>query len=740
MILSELLQYDLSGEKPGFKRTNMRYAVFTNKQVLYLKEPAYANSIVVYKADENFNKEATPLTQGVEYSISGIYESTCRDFDAESHARVMCAAYPYATTADTVAVEGKTYYKHNTVNERFYKVSDLTAGTILQANTYYERISGGWNAKLISKIQMLITGNASNPTHVIVEYQAYKNTLNDVYGDGEGPLYSPGLMRTVIERINELERTTTSSIVAESQTFSSCLEVDLTGIKEENFIKQEKHVVDTTADKFVIRPINGSFYNYTGDNLKLTFVSIDGSTTKTLIRDTGDGSGDYDVVGLNYAKTAMSEPTGGVYEFIALKQALVGYVFVDYHAFGGEVSVADITQIKDDLVSLRQTIDNTNLLTTDNLPKSVLIANMIDRLDALEHQLQHYRTQTFIYTSLENSDKWVNIAYVDSHPWMDSAPVPDHEVGKFQIQIQQMNSSTASIQTGPTEAVNSRTSRDLELQFSYEPIRNAVGAISRLVIRAKDMHMDTPAFEENGGLYGIKQLTPKFRVITNAVKLGETVPSFNNGVVVQMSIVSAAEYKYIVTVSDKTAAKSPWTLVDSLNDERDDASEFCQFNNATWSIGTGSVSNIIPVYGTGLILWRGALPVTLFNEEYENQSAIYGSVETNSNSLCIFDKQSINSIEYDAIKKIRVQVYDRHTCGYITAETAELQRIINDTGSNTVGVSGSIMYFLGDMCEISVKIYDSSSTEHKNRISVCGYCGSNSVACDRFYLTGIVIL
>ena len=60
MKLSEFVQYDLSGERSNFKRMDVRFSVFTNNQVLYLNEPAYANSIKLYYANSNFEKVESP--------------------------------------------------------------------------------------------------------------------------------------------------------------------------------------------------------------------------------------------------------------------------------------------------------------------------------------------------------------------------------------------------------------------------------------------------------------------------------------------------------------------------------------------------------------------------------------------------------------------------------------------------------------------------------------------------------
>ena len=735
MKLSEFVQYDLSGERSNFKRMDVRFSVFTNNQVLYLNEPAYANSIKLYYANSNFEKVESPsLVRGTHYTWEGTYEKNCRDYNAESHARVLYTSWPYRLTEDETAQNGKSYYLFNEYNETYYEDTNLNIGDSLAGKNYFEKLSGNWDAVLVNKIQLLISGSTTNLKNIIAEYQSYKNNLADVYGDGEGPLYSPGLMRTVIERINDLSNERMSSIVAENKAYSSCLEIDLTGKKSENFIKNEQHLVDTTSDKFVIRPINGSFYRYPGDDLKVVFVDPSNTTTKTLSQETGDGAGDYEVIGVNYSKTAMSEPTGGVYEFIALKKAFVGQVFIDYHAFGGEVSVADITNIQNDIVALKDKINNDGLLTTSNIKKSILITNMLDRLDALEHQLEHYRKQTFLYTS-GPTDKWVNIAYVSSNPWMDNSPIPDNEVCKLQMEVQQFNQADAPSQTSPTSSkIKTRASLDLEFKFSYEPVRDTESKIVGVLVKTKEVHMSHPTFEDSGLLYFYQRLTPKFRIITNAVAIGETEPKFNNGIMLQMSLTSLTENHCFVSVSDKTAAKSPWTLVDSQNNERYDQSNETQFNNSVWTSGTGITSNVKPVYGNGYAVFRGSIRMVDINTEYDNDAITPNTSESGGTTIGTTILKS--DLIPESVNGIRIRVHDRNNNSEIVAESTDL-RYIADSAGILKSVEGYISYFMEDMCGIRIRIYIDELSNIKAAIE--GYCGTNSAENDRFYLTGIDI-
>jgi hypothetical protein len=265
-------------------------------------------------------------------------------------------------------------------------------------------------------------------------------------------------------------------------------------------------------------------------------------------------------------------------------------------------------------------------------------------------------------------------------------------------------------------------------------------------MRIKEMHMSGTTFEDEGGAYFYKRVTPKFRIITNAVKSGESTPNFNNGLMVQMALTSQVPTKCMVVVSDKTDAKSPWTLVDTLNNERYDDSDLSQFNGATWNSGTGIASNIVQVYGNGYSIFRGAIDVNMFNSDYIDESQLYGDETVNEATLLRGGSKGLlltlcslkPDIQLDAISKIRIQLYDRHTCGYIEVETSALKEIRSEDAYALIGLSGSVMYYMDDMCGLSVQIRKIGDSLGSLRL--LGFCGSNSAVCSRFCLTGIDIM
>ena len=205
MILSDLLQYDLSGEKADFKKENVRFSIYTSGQTIYLNEPAYANSVKIWKVTDYATEAGkTAWSVGNQFQHDGIYDVECRDSEAESYARVLYASWPYRKTEDTTKIASKDYYLWNEYTQQFYKDTNIATGDPLTEN-HFEKITNSWNAKLVNKIHINTTGTTANPLKIIVSYQRFKKSATDITGDGEGPLYSPGLMRTVIEKLNSLE-------------------------------------------------------------------------------------------------------------------------------------------------------------------------------------------------------------------------------------------------------------------------------------------------------------------------------------------------------------------------------------------------------------------------------------------------------------------------------------------------------------------------------------------------------
>ena len=624
-----------------------------------------------------------------------------------SHAQVRLKFYPYIPTLDSTVQAEAVYYRYNEYNEQFYRVTDPPAvGQPIPDNvTYFEKLDSdvGWDYQLIN--QIVIPKIVTSPYYISIDYQAYHRPFASVKGDGEGPMYSPGLMRSVIERVDELSIGRYDNVVAKSDGAIHCLAMDLTGHNPDNFIQHEKHLVNTSDNKFVIRPICGSFYRFNGADLQLVYAANDTSAAVVLQPETGDGSGDYEVIGLNHTKTAMSEPTGGVYEFIILKKAFVGNVYVDYHAFGGEITTADINNLATLINSLQANLQNDRILTANNIVKSTVVANMLDRIAFLEHQMEHYRTQYFLYDTA-TMDKWVDVAYIKSHPWVDSAPTPDHEVGKLQIQVEQFK--TVSL-----PATKKRASLDLEFKFSYEGLRDANGLITGMVIKTKEVHMSHPTVDDSGLDYFTKRLTPKFRVVVTQVDNANTIDK----VMLQMAVTTIEPTQCMVVVSDKTAAKSPWILVDSLGEAR-----------PTITNPTGMVSNVIPVYGNGYSIYWGLVSMREFAPEYEPDSHLYGSEEIRrgSNLELIING---TDLQLDAITAFRAIIYDRQTDQYLTAKTDALK--LNNGESQVL--TGTLLYYFDDLCAMVVDLTKTSTNICSCRI--VGLSGTNSLTTDRFYLT-----
>ena len=317
---------------------------------------------------------------------------------------------------------------------------------------------------------------------------------------------------------------------------------------------------------------------------------------------------------------------------------------------------------------------------------------------------------------------------------MNDAPIHDHDFGKFQFTIQQFGKEGSNTKT------NERSSVDLEYKLSYEVTRDNNGNKNGVLIRTKEMHMTHSNFLEDGMLYFDKRFTPKFRVISNAVIGGNA--SFDNGLMLQMSITSIDTRTCFVSVSDKTDAKSPWLLVDSLGNSRSDAGSETSFNGALWKASAGGwISNVIPIYGNGYTVFAGSIATKDLNVQYANNngSYLYGDEVVLPNpSLRDIELSALDvDIVLDAISKIRITVFDRYTEGFISVDASSIAKKY-DSNNELDSISSSIVYFLDDMCGITVII--KKVTGSKYGMNILGYCGTNSVVNDRFYLTQVDLL
>ncbi len=731
MIITDPNQLDLTGANSSYKRNLRRFKIFTAGQIVDLEDAAYAATLKVYKIT-GFGADNQPILERINtgsLAQQWNYNDECLDITAMSKAKSRYVYDPpeFIITADTHFKAGKNYfYKQITDGVVEYKLLESpTVGSEIPRDEnddiqYYEKDQDTWNYDIINKFVMQdsITDIAeSGEYEIAVQYQALEIECLAIKQDGLGPEYSPGIMRSMIDKIEELYYVRNPIENTSASTFADmhCLEEDLTGAKISNYITGEVHEVNVSNNKFVIRPQCGSFYNTT--SLKVE-VKDENDRIWTLIKDT-----DYVVTGINKEKTAISDPACGVYEYIVLKTNWTGKAIISYQAFGGEVTRADINALKDIVQSIYRTITAMDILTVSNLTKTSVIRELEYRQQLIEHTIGHFQSQTFKYKT-GTADKWVNIAFVDKNPWTTDAPVPTSCIGEFRIKVPSMDFFM-----------------DIKVNFDT----NAQEKLSISVY-----HADIPSLDKNKFDYFTKRILPKFRLIwCNATLNGK--PGTERGIMLQMSMTSLVATLVEVTVDDTTGAKSPWTLIDTMGTERpsEDVNSVMHYSNDVvkygdytedpashiktyvfdWRDALDNKSNTVPLYPNGYTVFVGSIPVSEIEKVSINHSdPEFGDVpEILTTGYSVTPVITGSDIDLTKVKAVEFKIFDRYTEKYLIGRSQKVNC------QNTT-LSAEALYFVDDLCSISCLVEFNNS---KYTMKLMSSTGTNSLNNDRFDLVSI---
>ena len=777
MLLSELNQYDLTGTRPEFKKTK-RFVVYAKTQLIDLGEPAYVTGLIVKKESD-----------GSTLSVNTTADD-CKDVVAISDAKLRFSEAPYQLTNDTVVSASKTYYKYDASTEAFVQKS-YDAGTRIPIDgegLLYEKLTGSvWNQNLISRFY---TKNSSAPATeyvIVVTYQALRRDVG-VTANGEvGPDYSPALMRSVVRKLDELLafRNMTSNAGAATIRATHQLEEDLTGVLPDNYIQNEPHYVNVPENRYVIHPLAGSFYL---DGLELFYTAEGSSTATSLSRETGNGQGDYEVIGVNKAKTAVSDPACGVYDYIVLKKSFVGTVTVTYHAFGGEINARDIDALYETVQNLANNLTGKSILTAANIGDTAIIANILDHLDYIDHSIHHYKSQTFLYTP-QTYDTWVDIAFIPKHPWFSDSTLRSSDTGKFEILFEAYG-------------------KTVDLLTTYDLTKNVYTAVDDSSHEKANTHPDIApiSLDETKPTMFSNRFLVKFRYIGKASVNGGAA-SNDNGIMLQMSAIGpeTGAVQTRVRVTDKTSARSPWQLIDSSDGERftGDNNDGIFPNGATWTISSGLLSNPMAIFGSGYTIFAGSIPMSAINygtgtflrpdfftrsddqsynahvrydeQTEEERSHLYGDhmpankpeddgypVSNVSPDLALYeipermlcgDSAMLYNMK-NSIRKIRFRIWDCYNLNVISVVSDVSYYSIaghipgwymNDRLRVTNSITASALYYADDLCHIRCHIHinqtaTASGSGNRCSLSVVSETGTNSLNSDRFTLIGIDVL
>ena len=587
------LNVDILGNSPLFLISNLRYRVNKSDESykLVLPQCAYAESVVVKKID------ATGALIELERNIDFIFNDSNRDTMSEDLIR--------ATEA--------------TFSKQLYGSFYIPVGTFKDAN-----------------------GRSVDYLDLIVSFQsAFPNVLTsaaDQESNPSGPTCTPELLKSIINDLIFVKGLVSGETTnySTSTVLPSPLVTDYSGTLEDNYIQDEAHYVDTVGGKVVVRPSCGSFYAY-----DTTIVDKNG---RTLVLDT-----DYTIRGLDTGATRVCEHESGVWRFMVLEftSGYTGHIYISYHAFGGEVSVDNFINIKNQVQDLKDYVDRGSFITPESLGGTPLLQEIQERLRTLERyyrslQLSGFRdmSNTFIATrdasTGANTSHWYRIAYL----------------------YKQVNSTddTTNFTTFTKDSVRLKVRlRNSGIFFDLLVYANVKTEQLKLTILESDTDNGYALPSNYSGLQ--KVILPQFRLVWR--KDG----NYQYGAVLQIKI-PVETYETIEIENHNKAGMGGWILRGDNNGTDNVAAENTRVvlpdGEHTWeSNGAASIygmATAYPSFKCGTLLWAGSIGMHRFDSESTSR------IETLHPCINY-------ALDCKAIKSITVCVYDRihMTYKYVTA-------------------------------------------------------------------------
>lgn len=614
-------QMDLTGTDPLYKRINVPFRVYKSNQMISFEEPVYQDSITVFRA------------------VGG-------------------AAVNFTTgPLDDTATARAKYVQ-----------------SVKQPNVTF-------NKPLVNNI--IIPTAIGNEFTIHVTYQALHKDTVVLTGDDIGPTYTPGLMRTVLNKVAYLENLIPSipSISEEAINPIQVLAEDLTAANPDNFIQDEIHMqVNTLANRFVIRPANGSFYK---QDLVVKF------NDKPLVENV-----DYEITGLNHGKTRVSSSTGGVYDYIILiKPISAGVVTLTYRAFGGVVCPAAMNQVQLILTDLIHFIKLGGLLTSDGLQAHPIIVTIIDRIINIENMLKIAAPITYSYAATQ-AEKWCDIADIAADNI--SGVVPQVGTGQLRVRCGKYFS---------------------EIKLNYDVA--SARSLDAQLLSSWNLSVD----EDEVGYFN-NRICPKFRVIWNN-------NAISSGLVLQMSVTTKTSKTVYVEIQNSAGLFSNMTLKSTDGNILPDRSAATTLpDGTTWNSSSGAAraSNTIVASGKSYTIFTGTVPTSITdsysytNFELDDPQDNTVPIQTKQAGLMVPIDVTGVDIVMSEITAIRFKIYDRYT-GTMISKTSEYVDVDEDV------VRASAMYFTSDLCCAECELAKRGSSY---TLAIGSSTGTNSLINNRF--------
>ncbi len=242
-----------------------------------------------------------------------------------------------------------------------------------------------FTATLVNALEIIST--AAPPYQIAISYQQlYPVDANIALAEGGAVELTPNLIANILQRVATLESEQAASANTNATTIASpkLLPLDVNETITGNVVT-EVQTVNVFQNQNVIRPVCGAFFP---DSL----VLIQAGATTPMVVNT-----DYVVFGADIAKIKTTSKTCGVYNFILVLKQYAGNITVQYHAYGGDVTLYDMNAVYQQLVNVNNFLNAAQYLTPSQLGTSAPFLSLLNRVTTLETEMRNLLNSTPTY-------------------------------------------------------------------------------------------------------------------------------------------------------------------------------------------------------------------------------------------------------------------------------------------------------------------------------------------------------
>jgi len=490
--------------------------------------------------------------------------------------------FPNPVFKDSISIT-----KLGTINEPLVLGQDWQVNDSDIADTEIARMKvydNSFDAVLVNAITVIkpyITDYSINIVHqdlypIQIKKMLFNNTVLEVTPD------LIGNMIQTIEYLTAITKPVTDVSAINGNTPYLLLE-DPHMENTNNWIPDEEHEVNTLDQQSVIRPLGGSFFK---ENLVVRIKD----NPDTLVENV-----DYLVFGVDIEKTKNTSIESGVYKFIMVLREFSGIVEIDYHGYGGDPTIYDVTELSEQINNIISFIEGATFLTEDTLPTTTIINQLVEKTQELEDDVRRLYTTNPSYGDVTSGgSSLMKIASTDTDlHWFSIATLYTVDGGSDIV---------------TADAFRFRLST-LHTKFMFEAIvtvnMNNVNNPMVVNVLGENYPKGFIPFEDYSEINDI--IRPQLRIIYNNNEFQ------NSGIVLQLGFELKNLTDETVVIEDLSGQESCWKLI-SLEGEtvnpQDDVITLPNTDHVYDETNEDSVaiSTLVP-FRDGFITWVGSVPL-----------------------------------------------------------------------------------------------------------------------------------